>query len=363
MNGSFLDYLDILIGFSMVMLLVSSLVTVITNWILNFANYRGFVLRFGLTQLIKQVEPSLSPHAAELAKTVLKHPLVASHNWRGAEQEGTVIQREELIRVLLDLASSSDKLPPQIARALRVALGIGPDDAVTPKQILEAIERRTMELEVVSPKLSAQVVRTQAIVEHATGVFVTALMTWFDDLSERMTQFFAKRARAITIVVASVIALSLPLDSIALLKRLAIDDALRARLVAAAQKVSESPVVEKTTVVATTAPDTSADSAKAGDAKQGDAAQAAAENPNEDVKVLVEEWQSLDIIRIPELAELLTVQAWYERYRSLPGIALTIALLSLGAPFWFEALKNLLRLRPVLAQTEEADRNERKETA
>lgn len=371
MTGSFLDYLDILIGFAMVMLIVSSLVTVITNWVLNFANYRGYVLRFGLMQLIKQVQPSLSPHAMELARTVLKHPLVASHNWRGGEQEGTVIQREELIRVLLDLAASSDKLTPEIARALRIALGIGPDDTATPKQILEAIEKRTMELEVASPGLSGQIIRTQAIVEKAAGAFVTSLMAWFDDLSGRMTQFFAKRARAITIIVAAVIALTLPLDSIALIKRLSIDDALRARLVAAAQKATEekSPIAGVAVVTEGAAKaegetkETATGDAASGDATKGGEAKPEETKPDESIKVLVAEWRNLDVIQVPELRDLITIDAWFARVRSLPGIALTIALLSLGAPFWFEALKNLLRLRPVLAQKEEEDRKERKMTA
>lgn len=35
--------------------------------------------------------------------------------------------------------------------------------------------------------------------------------------------------------------------------------------------------------------------------------------------------------------------------------------MSFGAPFWFEALKHLLKLRSALAQTEEKERQERKD--
>jgi hypothetical protein len=44
------------------------------------------------------------------------------------------------------------------------------------------------------------------------------------------------------------------------------------------------------------------------------------------------------------------------------GILLAAALMSLGAPFWFDILKNLLNLRPALAQREEKERNERATT-
>jgi hypothetical protein len=43
----------------------------------------------------------------------------------------------------------------------------------------------------------------------------------------------------------------------------------------------------------------------------------------------------------------------------LVGVAVTWMLLSLGAPFWYDALKDLLKLRPALAGKEEAERKER----
>ncbi len=43
----------------------------------------------------------------------------------------------------------------------------------------------------------------------------------------------------------------------------------------------------------------------------------------------------------------------------LPGIALSAMLLSLGAPFWYNALKDLVGLRPVLARKEQAHREQR----
>jgi hypothetical protein len=44
------------------------------------------------------------------------------------------------------------------------------------------------------------------------------------------------------------------------------------------------------------------------------------------------------------------------------GIALSTLLLSLGAPFWFEALKNLLRLRSVIAGKDDLQRQQRATT-
>ena len=45
------------------------------------------------------------------------------------------------------------------------------------------------------------------------------------------------------------------------------------------------------------------------------------------------------------------------------GMLISIALLSLGAPFWFNLLKNLTNLRTRLIQNEEKERLERKTQA
>jgi hypothetical protein len=45
--------------------------------------------------------------------------------------------------------------------------------------------------------------------------------------------------------------------------------------------------------------------------------------------------------------------------RSMIGVVLSWVLLSLGAPFWYDTLKDLLKLRPAIASKEEAQRNDR----
>ena len=45
----------------------------------------------------------------------------------------------------------------------------------------------------------------------------------------------------------------------------------------------------------------------------------------------------------------------------LPGIALSAILLSLGAPFWYNALKDLVGLRPILARKEQAHREQKRD--
>ncbi len=44
------------------------------------------------------------------------------------------------------------------------------------------------------------------------------------------------------------------------------------------------------------------------------------------------------------------------------GVLLPVFLLSLGAPFWYSALKNLLKLRGTLAGKDDSQREERQST-
>ena len=57
---------------------------------------------------------------------------------------------------------------------------------------------------------------------------------------------------------------------------------------------------------------------------------------------------------------------WKNRWGQAPdlwmkffGILLTSLLLSLGAPFWYNALKNLIRLRSLIAQKDDDQRDTR----
>jgi hypothetical protein len=55
------------------------------------------------------------------------------------------------------------------------------------------------------------------------------------------------------------------------------------------------------------------------------------------------------------------LSAWVDCWRDVkfPGVILSALLLSLGAPFWYNALKTLLGLREKIAAKDEAQRTAR----
>ena len=79
-----LVYLDTLIGFSVVMLLISLLITILTQMVSALVNHRGSNLRWGLKTLFEHIDPTLYPQltasANRLAHEVLKHSLI-SDSW------------------------------------------------------------------------------------------------------------------------------------------------------------------------------------------------------------------------------------------------------------------------------------------
>lgn len=270
-----LKFLDVLAGFAAIMLLASVAVTVLTQLAVGIVNSRGRELRNGLVTLFKQAFPDWNDHAREWAEAVLRHPLIATRYGR----LGSVIERAELVKILLELA---DRRNSPLRRAFQQ------HGLADPAATLRAIRREAARLEAEKPETAGHVRQTIAIFEHASNEAIHRLTDWFDSSMDRVSHTYQNRVRLWTAIFAAVLAAAAQLDAIALLNRLAADDPLRRALV--------------------TPP---------------------------------EHWPG----------------EWSEH--KLAGVMLSAVLMSLGAPFWHDLLKNLLRLRPLIAAKEEAERRER----
>src|SRR4030095_16416845 len=95
--------LDMLVGRAVVMRIVSVAVTALVQIVAAMRNWRGKHLLKGVALLLSEAHPSLNAYAQEIATAVLKHPLLAT-NWR----LGDYVSKDELVRVLLALASGED---------------------------------------------------------------------------------------------------------------------------------------------------------------------------------------------------------------------------------------------------------------
>jgi hypothetical protein len=400
-----LNSLDILIGFTVVMLVVSMSVTMITQFIgSSIMNLRGKSLHEGLSRLLALMDQGLSrKQAQKIAAYVLKNPLVSSsRSFFGRYRLASVIHREELTKLLLDYAVPGDaaKADPQkhddddsLRHALRASLarnGIADPDAV-----LSRVRGAVVELEKTNPELSQSMRSNIALLNFAASDFLSKLNSWFDQTVDRTSEMFTRRIRLVTGLVGLAVALTIQLDAIGLMNRLSVDDKLRDQLVVTAlhlnsepNKVTQapaktdagtdagntvSPVVATDTNMADTDGNASAATAPPSTARAAPPA-AASPSAGVDLSPLVTARRNIEDLGAVPLPQSWGQwwQAWCQpagegkgtefRWAFLFGILLSAALLSLGAPFWYSTLANLLKLRSVIAQKDETQRTERQTT-
>jgi hypothetical protein len=386
-----LQALDVLIGFTLVMLVLSMAVTMITQYISGtLFNMRGTALRQGISRLLALMDEGLKlGQAQRITDHILRNPLIGGARLlRPGHDLATVVHREELTRLILDFAIPDDAekaaaqdVPgtasllarlrtavdfiitrghPQeaVARrnkrkaALRAALNasLERNGVKKPMETLTKVRRELTELEKTRPELSNSARLNMALLKHADSEYLSKFNSWFDQSIDRVSNLFTKRVWIVTVFVSLFLAFAIQLDSIDLMNRLSVNDELRNQLVAAALREPESrdPAARL----------------KAGEAPQTRAQLIAQIN-----EAGYADLNRLGLVSLPD-----SFSAWLARWRAptdgrpdkrlplLVGIMLTAALLSLGGPFWYSSLANLLKLRSVVARKEEEQRAERQTT-
>ena len=322
-----LKSLDVLIGLAVVMLALSMAVTMITQFVTTILNSRGRHLKRGLVDLLGQIDPALRTDVAgRIADAVLTHPLVSASGRR----LGSVVHREELTTLLLDLAGPSGQLDDDGRQVLRSALAR--NGIADPEGTLRNIRAVSLQLEAGNPLLAASVRHTMAILQEARVDYTAKINNWFDQTIDRVAQRFTASTRAITFAGALLVAALLQVDTVNLVNRLAADDTLRQAFVA------QAAATRGTTVAATPAP------VAAGTPPAG--------IEREYLAFLAEN----GVIAIPRSG-----RDWTQRWTvvNVWGVLVTSLLLSLGAPFWYNALGRLLQLRSALAAKDDAQRKTR----
>jgi hypothetical protein len=324
--------IDILLGLSEVMLLASMAVTVLAQFVTGVINSRGRHLLYGLAHLLQQIDPDIKGEAARrIAGTVLMHPMIRD----GMRRYGSTIHREEFTKMLMDLASGN--APEDILERLggeaqqRLMTLLEKNGVADPKAVLENAGLLALELEIDKPELAANLRHSMALLQAAKGQLVAKINGWFDQTIDRVGERFTVTTRIITVICSLIVACAIQLDTIQLINRLSIDTELRNSLVQKAVEMGER--VEHTPATLN---------------------QLSGQN-KEDIRQLLQ----LGIITVPK-----SLEEWKRNWAfvSPVGIAFTVMLLSLGAPFWYNALKNILKLRSALARQDDAQRKERQTT-
>jgi hypothetical protein len=225
-----------------------------------------------------------------------------------------------------------------------------------PGKTLDAIREVSMRLEASQPELATHVREAQAVITTAGSQFVARVNGWFDPTMDRVSQSFTNHSRYWTAGVSLLLAVLLQIDTFKIVNRLSIDDALRASLLNVAPTVPP-PANSATNASAPKEPAANHPAAPASNSTTTLPAQAndqkikALETDTKANMALLQNLASDQLLTWPMWPHFWCNwwNAWDRSHISIFGVLMTTVLLSFGAPFWFNMLGDLLKLRPMLA--------------
>jgi len=169
----------------------------------------------------------------------------------------------------------------------------------------------------------------------------TEIETWFNDSMSRVGGWYKRKSQVITIILAVLLTVAMNADTLLIAKRLYTDSALRAVVVAQAQEFTEqSPEAVVSNSGKTPAPTSSGTSGNQGNSTPAEPATPNDDNAKATFTQTLEALQQLGIPlgwkAMPENKE------WVNK---IIGLLLTILATSLGAPFWFDILSKITKIR------------------
>jgi hypothetical protein len=392
-----LEHFDTLFAFVVILAGVSLLVTVLVQMVSAFLALRGSNLRWGLKTLLAHADPELAKHAKAIAEKVLHHPLISDSTFSKASgllsrwRLASAIRKEELVEILRCFAQPSR--PGEPAKALE------PWEAALHQAFDTLTPESAAKLTDAVPKLKQIFGDDCALSERVLAPLLDAaelpaqIDRWFDSVMDRTAQRFVMHTRLWTVIFSFVLAFALHLDAFRLLTQLSTDAELRARLVASADVLTRKAdeVLPPATAAAThlaamkelirahpkelgalpePAGFTDLDGAKAwltaelqtagiSDAKpwltqyESTLAQEPLRTSAANLRSILDD--KLKFQLIPDPYPQPFYNYWTPSWLHLWGVIASAALLSLGAPFWFNMLKTLSNLRPVVAHKEKQE--------
>ena len=397
-----LQFLDTIIAFVVIMLGISLLITVLNQMISALLGSRGMNLLWGLKTLLGTIDPGLEAKAEGLAREFLETPLVSdslfskfpadsplgrlTRRWRLA----SAVSAEDLAKGLGRMADAlKDKDAPMAAK-ITALLGAPNPETVRRVQLIQEVAAS------LGPNVVPQI--DNAVRQLGAGVqaSIGRLEAGFDAVMKRASQRFALQMRIWTVIFAAVICFGLRLDSVGLVQRLWADPVARSNLVAKSETIDKEASVllgdgsvpsggdEAVRTESDIAPQILAEAMAKLKQEPGFKIEARDIPPFVNLKAATE-WLGKNLageqalraklmndyqlfafeglrahaeairkdlttsafrIQMPSSGQ--TLKEYYAGF-SILGILASIALLSLGAPFWFTALKTLSSLRPLVA--------------
>ena len=186
------------------------------------------------------------------------------------------------------------------------------------------------------------------------GKLQTIIETWFNDSMSRVGGWYKRKCQIITIIFAVLLTGATNADTLLIVKKLYTDPALRSAVVLQAQELAKqqprfvTPTPEKTLV-----PSPSGSSGDQGDSPPAEPTTPAAGDAKETFTQTLATLQQLGIPLGWEATP--KKEEWVNK---IIGLLLTALAISLGAPFWFDVLNRVAKIRSSGAEPKPATKEE-----
>ena len=394
-----LEQLDTALAFAVVMLMLSLMITAVVQMISAVLDLRGKNLAKGLENLLRQIGPSLrvplngGPSMAQhIAETVVRHPAIAHTQTRAK-----AVSQSELISILRDLCSDDPAatIHPEAKKKLQALI----DERVPGgAETMAAVQALTQQLVAQFPGQTGQV---QAAVSGAfaqVSKLEYQMGQWFDTVMNRLSDIFTRTTRGITVVSSIVLVVALHIDSGEILRQIRESPDARAKLAAMSdgallqadktfdngERASNAVARVKQKYIGNADVVAALDKVPPHLIRCIDGKNSLVANTGALVNkgVVLDDFDNLcqeqtrlamgesfneihdlkadlgksDLRILPEKIQNIAVFGscgnWLAAYgvkRHLLGTLVSVLFLSLGAPFWFNALRQLSNLKPAIA--------------
>lgn len=345
-----LERLDVLIAFVTVLLGVSLLITILNQMVAGLFGYRATYLTDGIKDLLTTLDPNLKQHVEAIVNDVLTHELAsdsvfahqrwAPRRWRQA----TAVRPEELSK-LLALVSRGKEYAASIDSILA--------------QVNPTLEREARLLQKLAPNATAKAEEVISGLASSATRAIGRLEAGFSSTMDRVRQRFTLQMRIWTVVFSVIFAFVYHMDAKKIYSQLSTDPALRAGL-----SNASDDLLKKYNEVMASPSDSNAGKQQGAETAQeqkntesGAAAQPTENDLKERAAKLSQGYKDVrSQLSDFNLAIFPAPGPWYHWKRSeIFGILVMAALLSLGAPFWYNVLKNLVNLRSQVAQKQQQE--------
>jgi hypothetical protein len=296
--------LEVVIGLCFVYFVLSLICSAVTESIASLRGWRAAKLELGIQNLLSGSD-TVTDEGAALATKIYEHPLIQAlvRPKSGTQSPGkrppwpSYIPSRTFVSALLDIGAAQSLAVSPAAPAPAEAAVIGID-------VLQAIAG------IPSPKVQQALLALYHDAKGELDPFRRSAEQWFDDSMQRVSGWYRRHVQIILWVVGALVVLFLNVDTLRVANTLWTDPATRAAVIARADKV----------------------------AQQGQGTLNVTNTVNDIALPLG--WKPFRLgggpQDIPNTATGIAAK--------IIGLLLTVAALSLGAPFWYDLLSRFVRV-------------------